>query len=165
MLILFFLGWVTWFEPYEIEQDSVQSAQVKFGQFVFYSLTPKGREVMISGKQATKNEEKLRIERVFITKWDDDGNEKNLRAKVGVYKMDGSEIVELVGNVRATTKDFELSSAKVDYHIKIGIIEANSIFKLSSPTRNIYIEGRKLTYNFKTKKLLAHDILARINLK
>ncbi|NPA04292.1 MAG: hypothetical protein GXO61_05450 [Epsilonproteobacteria bacterium] len=165
VLILFFIGWVSWFEPYEIEPNLGKTAQIRFTTFIFYSLTPKGIEIMIKGDEATKNEERLRIKKVYITKKDGNGDEKILTSDVGVYKTDGSEIVELIGEVKARTKDFQLNSAKVDYHIKLGIIESNTIFSLVSFDKDIQVSGRKLTYNFKTKKLLASDIRARINLK
>ncbi len=153
VLALFIALWLLLFKPFEIETERLSKRGLSFENFIYKTLTPKGTKTIIKGKKGIKTAQELRVEDLVLI----DEKHNILQAKKGLYG-DGKVILEK--DISFQTRDFNLTTQKAIYYIKLAFLRIPTPFFMISSYGTV--NGKKMVYNQKSGKIVAYDIQAHI---
>ncbi|MRJ02858.1 MAG: hypothetical protein GXO19_06305 [Epsilonproteobacteria bacterium] len=152
-LILFILGWLILFKPYELISLRENIPTLRFQNFTFKELETNGTTLMLDGKYGAYQHRRVYIvaPKIYLV-----GKSERLRADKGIYR---SRIVKLKGSVAYRSPTYRFYTDRANYVVDKEIIYTPTHFWFESPELNV--SGSKLFYLRRSGKIVGYDINAK----
>ncbi|NPA84149.1 MAG: LPS export ABC transporter periplasmic protein LptC [Epsilonproteobacteria bacterium] len=152
-LVLFILGWLLLFQPYDLPGLQESAPMLRFQNFQVRQMDTNGTNLILSGRYGLYKHRQIYIvsPRIRLV-----GRDERLRAQRGIYKVG---IVRLRGDVAYSSKLYRFYTQKANYVIDKELIYTPTPFEFESPELNM--SGSKLFYLRKNGKIVAYDIDAK----